>query len=90
MSVHILQLATHDSKYSCNGEVGTVAAGGDDDSRGSGTWVSGGDAAVVVKAVVGGQVIRRSACVLPPVEQALCAVRRAVAIARDVCGGMRH
>ena len=35
MSVHILQLATHGSKYSCKGEVGTVAAGGDDDSRGS-------------------------------------------------------
>ena len=39
MSVHILQLATHDSKYSCKGEVGTVAAGGDDDSRGSGSVV---------------------------------------------------
>jgi hypothetical protein len=39
MSVHILQLATHDSKYSCKGEVGTIAAGGDDDSRGTGSAV---------------------------------------------------
>ena len=40
MSVHILQLATHDSEYSCKGEVGTVAVGGDDDSGGSGSVVA--------------------------------------------------
>ena len=40
MSVHILhELATYDSEYSCKGEVGTVAAGGDDDSRVSGSVV---------------------------------------------------
>jgi hypothetical protein len=38
LSVHILQLAKHDSKCSCKGEVGTVAAGGDDDSRAVSQW----------------------------------------------------
>ena len=32
---HAKHQATHDSKCSCKGEVGTVAACGDDDSRGS-------------------------------------------------------
>ena len=40
MSVHITAIATHDSKYSCKGEVVTVAAGGDNDSGVSGSVVA--------------------------------------------------
>ena len=79
MSVHItVQLATKQHTHSCKGELGKGAAGGDGDSGVS--EGSGGDAVVVGKAVVGVQVIRQCACLLPP-------VRTAVRMS-DVCGGL--
>jgi hypothetical protein len=50
--------------------------------------VSGGDAAVVVKAVVGGQVIRRCACLTICVQG--CVPRGGLWRSHAMCGGMWH
>ena len=84
--MHILQLAIHDSKYSCKGarserlQLAVMTT--------EGQWVSGGDAAIVVKVVVGGQVIRRCACLTTCVQG--CVLCGGLRRSHAMCGGMRH